>query len=77
LHIARAKAKLATAKLSLLKSKAKKQRQELKEITLIENLERLKNKAKMLKNFLLFLLEPVKRTANSIILNPKLFANLG
>jgi hypothetical protein len=77
LHIARAKAKLATAKLSLLKSKARKQRRKLKEIAIIKNLEKLEDKAKILKNLLLFLLEPVKRTANSIILNPKLFANLG
>jgi len=31
----------------------------------------------MLKNSLLFLLEPVKRAANLIILDPRLFANLG
>jgi len=71
LRIARAKAKLATTKLSLLESKAKKRKRKLKEIIII------KNKAKMLKDFLLSVLELVKRAANPIILDPRLFANLG
>ena len=77
MRITRAKAKLAATKLSLLKSKAKKQKRKLKEIIIIENLERLENEAKMLKNSLFSLLEPIKRTANLIILNPRLFTNLG
>ena len=77
MRIARAKAKLAAAKLSLLKSKAKRQMQELKEIIIIKNLKRLEDKAKMLKDFLFSLLKPVKRAANLIILNSRLFTNLG
>ena len=61
----------------MLESKAKKQKRKLKEIIIIKNLERLEDEARMLKDFLLSLLEPVKRAANSIILNPRPFANLG
>jgi len=75
LRIARAKAKLATTKLLLLESKAKRQMQELKKITVTNKLEQLEDKAKMLKDFLL--LEPVTRTANSFILDTRLFTNLG
>jgi hypothetical protein len=75
LRITRAQAKLAAAELSLLESEAKRQRQELKEITAIEELEQLKDKARMLKDLLL--LEPVKRTANSTILDSRPFTNLG
>ena len=75
LRIARAKAKLAAAKLSLLESKARKQKQELKEITTIKELERLKDAARMLKE--LPLLEPVTRTANFNFLDLELLTNLG
>jgi len=75
LRIARAKAKLAAAELSLLESKAKRQGQELKEITAIEELERLEDAARMLKE--LSLLEPVTRTANLNFLDLELLANLG
>jgi len=51
--------------------------QELKEIIIIKNLKRLEDKAKMLKDFLFSLLKPVKRAANLIILNSRLFTNLG
>jgi hypothetical protein len=76
LRIARAKAELAATELSLLESEAKRRGQELKEITAIEELEQLEDKARLLKDPLP-LLEPIKRTANSIILDPRLFANLG
>ena len=77
MRITQAKAKLATAKLSLLESKAKKQKRKLKEIIIIKNLKKLENKAKMLKDSLLSLLELIKRAANFIILDSRLFANLG
>jgi hypothetical protein len=76
LRIARAKAKLAAAELSLLESEAKRRRQELKEITAIEELEQLEDKAKLLRDPLP-LLEPIKRTANSFVLDSRLFTNLG
>jgi hypothetical protein len=76
LRITRAKAKLAAVELSLLESKAKRRRQELKEITAIEELEQLENKARLLKDSL-SLLEPIKRIANSIILDSRPFTNLG
>jgi hypothetical protein len=76
LRIARAKAKLAAAELSLLESEAKRRRRELKEITAIEELEQLEDKARLLKDPLP-LLEPIKRTANPSVLDSRLFTNLG
>jgi len=61
----------------LLKSKAKKQKRKLKKIIIIKNLERLEDKAKMLKDFFLSLLKLITRVANPFILNPRLFTNLG
>ena len=61
--------------MSLLEGKEKRQRQKLKEIAAIEELERLEDKAGMLKE----LLSPksVARTANLDFLDLELLANLG
>ena len=75
LRIARAKVKLAATKLSLLENRAKKRRQELKEIAAIEELERLEDKAKIPKD--IPLLELVAYTANLNSLDLEPLANLG
>jgi len=44
--------------------------------TIIKNLERLKDNARMLKEHPFSLLKPIKRAAHFIILDPRLFTNL-
>jgi hypothetical protein len=75
LRIARAKAELAAAKLSLLENEAKKRRRELEEIAAMEELERLEDEAGMPKD--VPLLELVACTANLDSLDPEPLADLG
>jgi hypothetical protein len=70
-----AKANAAQLRLKLKLIKEKQYSCKRNKIAAIEELERLENKAKILKNVLL--LEPIKRTANPFILDSKPFTNLG
>jgi hypothetical protein len=70
-----AKANAAQLQLKLKLIKEKQYSCKRNKIAVIKELERLEDKAKLLKD--VFLLEPVTRTANPLILNTRLFTNLG
>jgi hypothetical protein len=70
-----AKANAAQLQLKLKLIKEKQYSYKRNKIAITEELERLKDKAKLLKNVLL--LEPVNYAANPTILDSRLFANLG
>jgi hypothetical protein len=70
-----AKANAAQLQLKLKLIKEKRYSCKRNKIAVTEELERLEDKARLLKDVLL--LEPVKRAANPTVLDSRLFANLG
>jgi hypothetical protein len=70
-----AKANAAQLRLKLKLIKEKRYSRKRNKIAATEELERLEDKARLLKDVLL--LEPVKRAANPTILDSRSFANLG
>lgn len=75
LQLLRAKAEASRLELEIAELKAKKRKRELEEIVAMEELERLEDEAGMPKDLLLP--EPVKRTADSTVLDSGPFTDLG